>query len=345
MTLNHIIFTADAAEAVRQILKVENYSKIAVLVDENTLKYCYPMLRDGLPEHSMIQICSGEIHKTLETCSDVWQQLTALQFDRKSLMINLGGGVIGDLGGFCAATFKRGIDFINVPTTLLSQVDASVGGKLGVDFNGFKNHIGLFQEPKNILVDLRFLKTLPSEELTSGFAEVIKHHLIADSTGWDALQKSDFTTLDWQQLVPHSVKIKYDIVQQDPRESGIRKALNFGHTIGHGVESYLLNEGRPILHGEAVAIGMVCESYISHRRGLISSIELNEISGYILKIFTKVHLSEADRDAIGDYLLQDKKNKGNSILATLLKGIGNVVWDQAIDQSESLEALIYYDKL
>lgn len=344
MTLNHIIITESASEALANILNKENYSKIAVLVDENTLTHCYPLLHN-LPDHALIQIRSGEINKNLDTCTHVWQELTTHSFDRKSLLINLGGGVIGDLGGFCAGTYKRGIDFINIPTTLLSQVDASVGGKLGIDFNGFKNHIGLFKEPKNILIDLNFLKTLPEKEMRSGFAEIIKHHLIADKSGWKELKQNSFNSLNWPSLVPHSVQIKYKIVSEDPYESGLRKALNFGHTIGHAVESYLLNSDRAILHGEAVAVGMICEAYVSYKRELISEEELNDIDSFIMNIYDKITLSEQDREDLCGYLMQDKKNRDNSILAALLDGIGESVWDQPLTREESLDSLQFYDKL
>nr|WP_157493914.1 3-dehydroquinate synthase [Fulvivirga imtechensis] len=343
--LDNIILTPSASDTLGTILQHESYSKIAVLVDENTRKHCYPLVARSLPQHILIEIKSGEKFKILDTCSNIWQQLTEHSFDRKSLMINLGGGVIGDMGGFCAGTYKRGIDFINIPTTLLSQVDASVGGKLGIDFNGYKNHIGLFQEPKNVIIDLQFLKTLPKNELRSGFAEVIKHHLIADVEGWVKLKKNNFESLDWNILVPHSISIKHGIVKQDPYESGLRKALNFGHTIGHAIESYLLNSGKPKLHGEAIAAGMICEAYLSHSRNLISSAELEEVSSYILQIFGKIPLTDHDRGEALHYLIQDKKNKGNSILAALLSGIGQIVWDQEINSEEALGALIYYDKL
>ncbi|GAA0188341.1 3-dehydroquinate synthase [Fulvivirga kasyanovii] len=345
MTLNNIIITDKAPETLNDILSKENYSKIAILVDENTLANCYPLLEGNLPQHTLIEIKSGEINKNLDTCTYVWQALTDQSFDRKSLLINLGGGVIGDLGGFCAGTYKRGIDFINIPTTLLSQVDASVGGKLGIDFNGFKNHIGLFQEPKNVIIDRSFLKTLPEREIRSGFAEVIKHHLIADKTGWQGLKNHRFNELDWSTLIPHSVQIKHKIVTEDPHEGGLRKALNFGHTIGHAIESYLLNNDKGILHGEAVAAGMICEAYLSYKRKLISETELNEIIQFIQSIYEKITLSDADREEVCGYLMQDKKNRGNSVLAALLNGVGNVVWDQELNRQESLDSLVFYDKL
>ncbi|MBL3656546.1 3-dehydroquinate synthase [Fulvivirga sp. 2943] len=340
-----IKFTEKAAEELINLLNTSSYNKIAVLVDENTKAHCYPLLEAHLPQHLLIEISSGESHKTLDTCTLIWQELTATAFDRKSLFINLGGGVIGDMGGFCASTYKRGIDFINIPTTLLSQVDASVGGKLGIDFNGYKNHIGLFKDPVAVIIDHFFLKTLPANELRSGFAEVIKHHLIADKNGWSKLQTHAFPNIDWTECVKHSVKIKSGVVDNDPLESGLRKILNFGHTIGHAIESYLLNNNRAVLHGEAVAAGMICESYLSLKRGYINKEELQEIETYILSIFDKLNILEADLEGINQYLVQDKKNKENRVMASLLQKVGEANWDISISNTEANEAIIYYNNL
>ncbi|UII29250.1 3-dehydroquinate synthase [Fulvivirga maritima] len=340
-----IKFTEKAAEELINLLNTSSYNKIAVLVDENTKAHCYPLLERYLPQHTLVEINSGESHKTLETCTYIWQELTSAAFDRKSLFINLGGGVIGDMGGFCASTYKRGIDFINIPTTLLSQVDASVGGKLGIDFNGYKNHIGLFKEPIAVIIDQTFLKTLPANELRSGFAEVIKHHLIADKSGWDKLQTLRFPDIAWNECVKHSVKIKSDVVENDPLESGMRKILNFGHTIGHAIESYLLNNNRAILHGEAIAAGMICESFISLKRGYINEEELKQIEKYVLNIFDKLNILETDLEGINQYLIQDKKNRENKVLASLLQKVGEANWDISISNTEATEAIIYYNNL
>ena len=340
-----IIYTSEAGAKVTEILNHGNYNKIAVLVDENTRKDCYPLITNHLSEHIVIEIKSGEINKTLDTCGFIWQELTHYAFDRKSILINLGGGVIGDMGGFCASTYKRGIDFINIPTTLLSQVDASVGGKLGIDFNGYKNHIGLFRDPNAVIIDQTFLKTLPSNELRSGFAEVIKHHLIADHTGWVKLNEMTFPKLNWSEVVPHSVKIKSDIVNNDPYEGGLRKVLNFGHTIGHAIESYLLNEDRAILHGEAIAAGMICEGYLSVKKGFISNEKCKVLEAYILSVFDKTEIKPNDLDGILSYLIQDKKNKKNKIMASLLENIGKANWDIEITSEEVSEAINYYNSL
>ena len=224
-----IVIEEGALAQLPDLIGTINPSQIMVFVDTHTQAYCYPLLREYLPSHELFSIPPGEIHKNLTTCTGMWDVLTQKGFDRKGLVINLGGGVLGDMGGFVAATFKRGIPFIQVPTTLLSQVDASVGGKLGVDFHSFKNHIGIFQNPEAVLIHPGFLTTLPQEELRSGFAEVIKHHLIADKDAWKQLiVNKELNSLDFTSLIRHSVAIKSSIVEQDYKESGARKALNFG---------------------------------------------------------------------------------------------------------------------
>jgi 3-dehydroquinate synthase len=325
------------------LLSVHTHSQIAVLVDEHTKKYCYPKVKAILPQHTLITIKSGEERKNLETCSYIWQQLTDKQFDRKGLLINLGGGVIGDMGGFCAATFKRGIDFIQAPTSLLAQVDASVGGKLGIDFNDFKNHIGVFKEPAAVLIATDFLHTLPVKEIRSGFAEIIKHCLIADATMWEKIRKRDLEKQNWAELVPHSIEIKKRVVADDPTEKGLRKILNFGHTIGHAVESYFLKQPRKkLLHGEAIAVGMICESYISYKRDLLDEQALYHIEEFIFSIYGKAKITSQDAEAIIPLMMQDKKNEKGTIQSVLLQGIGNPVYDQKLSLEEIKEAIQYY---
>lgn len=318
----------------------KKYSKIGVLVDENTLQLCYPSIKNELPPHSLMQVPSGEQNKTLATCGKIWQQLTDLGFDRHSLLVVLGGGVLGDMGGFCAATYKRGIDFMLVPTTLLSQVDASVGGKLGVDFGPFKNHIGVFQLPASTVIATDFLRSLPSRELRSGFAEVIKHCLIADRKMWDLIRKRKLSGQDWLKLVRHSVKIKESVVRKDPREAGLRKVLNFGHTAGHALEGYFLSTADRLFHGEAIAAGMVMESHIAWAKGLVKEEDLNDITDYILTVFGKIELPE---DHLWLSLIQqDKKNKGNKVLIAVPKQVGRAVWDVGVSEKEIRDAASYY---
>lgn len=341
---DHVIITHQMKNDLQQVMSKKNYSKLVVLVDSNTRIACYPKLYSELPAHYVIEIEAGEERKNLTTCELVWQQLTDLNTDRKALLIVLGGGVPGDLGGFCAATYKRGIDFILLPTTLLSQVDASVGGKLGVDFHGFKNHIGVFQEPVATIIDTKFLGTLSTAELRSGFAEVIKHCLLSDKAMWDVIRKKKLAEQDWSALVSHSVAFKASVTQADPKESGLRKILNFGHTIGHALESYFLNTPNRLLHGEAIAIGMIAESWIAHQKNLLTQDELTQIQSYVINLYGKVNLP-ANKTAIISLALQDKKNIGDKILIAVPKGIGNHVWDIETGESEIIDALKFYERL
>ena len=335
--------STDIAAALQDFLHANAHTQTAVLVDENTKKHCYPLVKALLPKHTLIQIRSGEERKHLETCQQIWQRMTDAKLDRGALLINLGGGVIGDMGGFCAATYKRGIDFLQIPTTLLAQVDASVGGKLGVDFQGFKNHIGVFKDPVSVLVATGFLQTLPLVEIRSGFAEIIKHCLIADAGMWHIIRRRELDEQRWDELVPHSVKIKEIIVAQDPTEQGWRKVLNFGHTIGHAVESYFLPKPKQkLLHGEAIAVGMIAEAYLSHRRQLLSEDALMQIEEFVFSVYGRVKLQPADIEAIAPRALQDKKNAGGKIQCVLLRTIGEPVIDHAISLKEIREALAFY---
>jgi len=297
-------------------LDISGYSKIAILVDENTKRDCLPKLQQ-LEKSIVIEIKSGEEYKNIDTCNFIWEQLTKNNFDRNSLLINLGGGVIGDMGGFCASTYKRGIDFLQIPTTLLAMVDASVGGKLGVDFNGLKNQIGLFNNPKSVLVNPDFLKTLPENQLRSGFAEVVKHALISDSNLWKQLALAPFESLDLENIIETSVQIKNNIVESDPFEKGDRKKLNFGHTFGHAIESYYLEKGTPILHGEAVFMGLILETEISH----LSETDKNEIKNYILSNFALPYTPK--KYNLRKFLINDKKNQNGKISFSLLNSIGS----------------------
>lgn len=327
---------------------LSQYSKVIVFADENTNRYCYPLLKEHLPEHLLTIIQSGEEQKTLQTCSVLWNSMTEAGLDRKSFVINLGGGVLGDMGGFCAATYKRGIDFMQIPTTLLSQVDASVGGKLGVDFQDFKNHIGVFQDPQKVIIFSDFLKTLDRDELRSGFAEIIKHALIKDNKQFEVLKNITLIQLqnldfEFNKIISHSINIKSNVVLNDPTEKGERKILNFGHTLGHAIESfYLPKPNQKLLHGEAIAIGMICESYLSYIKSYITKNELNEICDYILKIYGKVIIPDSDLDSILELTIHDKKNSHGNVKFSLIKSIGNCVFDIIISKIEMMDAIKFY---
>jgi 3-dehydroquinate synthase len=342
--MNQSVTIAPISESLPDFLGSANYSKVVVIADNNTKKHCYPSLKAFLPKHSVVTVPSGEANKTLATCEKIWQGMTNEELDRHALVINIGGGVIGDMGGFCAAVYKRGIDFIQVPTTLLSQVDASVGGKLGVDFQGFKNHLGVFNIPKSVLIDPRFLNTLPEREIRSGFAEIIKHCLIADAAKWDEIRQKDFERQNWQDLIAHSVKIKQQVVEEDPTEKGLRKILNFGHTLGHAVETCFLNKtaNQRLYHGEAIAIGMIMESYLSFERKMITQDTLSDIEEFIFATYGKVKISPQDIEEIIGLTKQDKKNRGKEVRFSLLKGAGQCAFDIVVTASEMRKSIAYY---
>lgn len=331
------------ASSLPQYLSQNDYSKVAIIVDENTKEHCYPLVKDFVEDALLIEVKSGEENKNLSTCTHIWQELTDAAFDRHGLVINLGGGVIGDMGGFCAATYKRGIDFIQIPTTLLAQVDASVGGKLGIDFNGYKNHIGAFTQPNAVLIDSIFFDTLPLLEIRSGFAEIIKHCLIRDGDMWDTIRKKELSQQDLTTLVAHSVAIKKEIVAEDPREKGLRKILNFGHTLGHAVETHFLEkEGQRLLHGEAIAVGMIMEAYIAHERKMIDNKTLSQIEKFIFTEYGKVLITESEIVDILKHTKQDKKNKGDKVRFSLLNGRGSCGFDFVCNEDEMMSAIAYY---
>ncbi|MEP5611404.1 MAG: 3-dehydroquinate synthase [Cyclobacteriaceae bacterium] len=334
LTISH-----DPSGIIKSLIEKWQPDHVAILVDENTKKSCLPLLSNE--GHLAIEIKSGEENKTLRTCEDVWSGLTQNQFTRKSLLINLGGGVIGDLGGFAASTFKRGIRFINIPTTLLSQVDASIGGKLGVDFGDLKNHVGLFKDPDHVIVDTQFLKTLNERELKSGFAEVLKHTLIADSEQWETIQERNFEDQQWDEIIPKSIAMKQKVVDSDPLEGGLRKILNFGHTLGHAIESYFLRTPNRLLHGEAIAIGMILESHISVQKGWLSKVEFAKIKNYIGSIYPAPTHMPSLKDLMG-YLLQDKKNDSNGINFSLLSKIGKCEYDIGVSSEMITKSLVAY---
>lgn len=336
----------DARERLSDFLKDKSYSQILVIADTHTHELCYPKLRDYLPPHEVIHLPPGELFKNLETCVGVWNKMTQLAMDRKGLCINLGGGVIGDMGGFIASLYKRGMDFVQVPTTLLSQVDASVGSKLGVDFMKYKNHIGLFNDPQGVFIWPGFLDTLSDRELASGFAEVIKHHLIADKAGWSALKDvRDLRSLNFGELISHSVEIKKRIVIEDPFEKGARKSLNFGHTIGHAIESMRLETDAALLHGEAISIGMICEGFLSREAGLITTQDLVGIIETVSKHYPSTKFSDSEFPEIIDRAFNDKKNEGAKIMCTFLDGIGGFKINQEIKEQQIEEALEFYNDM
>jgi 3-dehydroquinate synthase len=343
-----IHFNENGYEALNSFLSESKYSKIFIIVDNNTEEFCLSKFLPYLQTDLTIEIMefeAGEPNKNIETCVQLWNVLTELGADRKSLVINLGGGVVTDLGGFVASTFKRGVDFIHIPTTLLSMVDASVGGKNGVDLGNLKNQIGVINVPKMVLIDTQYLDTLSKSEMRSGLAEMLKHGLIYDKDYWEKfldLKAIDFA--DFDELIYRSVEIKNEIVTEDPTEKNIRKALNFGHTLGHAIESYFLeNENKTtLLHGEAIAIGMILESYISLEKGLLTSNEYQVIKSTIKAIYDAVVFEENDIAPILELLIHDKKNEYGNIQFALIDGIGKIKINQSVENNLILKAFQDY---
>ncbi len=346
-----VYFGQECYTALNAYLEKANHSKIAILVDSNTHEYCLSLLMSTIEKEydiEVIEIEPGEIHKNIETCSGIWNALSELGFDRKSLLINLGGGVVTDLGGFIACTYKRGINYINIPTTLLAMVDASVGGKTGVDLGNLKNMVGVISESEMVLIDTEYLGTLPVNQMCSGFAEMLKHGLIQDSEYWNKI--SDLSQLDIEeldQMIYDSVVIKNKIVTEDPTEQNIRKYLNFGHTLGHAIESfYLTHPDKPVLlHGEAIAIGMIMEAYISSQLLSLTEEDLQHISDVILATFPKIDIESKDYQEIMNLLIHDKKNEKGTILFVLLTSIGAAKYNCTVDDDLILKSFEYYKSL
>jgi 3-dehydroquinate synthase len=342
-----IFFNETGYEKINTFISESMYSSIFILVDEHTNEYCLPKFLPNLATETPIEIIeieAGEEIKNITTCVEIWSILSELGADRKSLIVNLGGGVITDIGGFIASTFKRGIDFINVPTTLLGMVDASIGGKNGVDLGNLKNQIGVINVPQLLLIDTNFLETLSQREMRSGLAEMLKHGLIYDKNYWEQfLDLSQIDFADFDALVYRSIEIKNEIVKQDPTENGIRKALNFGHTLGHGIESHFLNSETPLLHGEAIAIGMILESYVSKEKGLLSNEEYQQIKYIITNIYEKVTFNDDDIVSIQNLLIHDKKNEYGKVQFALINGIGKIIINQSVENELIINSFKEYN--
>lgn len=331
-----------------QFLEENTFSNLFILVDSNSHEFCLaPFLSQMKTDLNVevIEMEAGEEHKHLETCNSIWNVLSELNGDRRSLMINLGGGVVTDLGGFVAATFKRGISWINFPTTLLSMVDAAVGGKNGVNLGSLKNQIGVIRPPEFVVINTSFLNTLPAPEMRSGLAEMLKHGLIQDEQYWKKLTELHELSLeDLDGLIAESVEIKETIVEQDPTEQNLRKSLNYGHTLGHAIESYFLEDPakQKLLHGEAVAVGMVLATFLSVELKSFPKHKLQEITEVIFRLYGRIELTKADQEKIIELLKFDKKNEGGNINFVLLEDIGKPVIDCHVPNDLLFKAFSYY---
>jgi 3-dehydroquinate synthase len=343
----HSIYFETELKPLAELINSEKYSKVFVFVDRNTAESCLPIFQEMLDDYTgfdLIETDPGEENKNIDFCIGIWKTLLDFEADRKCLMINLGGGVITDMGGFVASTYKRGIDFINIPTTLLSQVDASVGGKTGIDIDNVKNMVGTFSLPQAVFIETIFLKTLPDRELLSGFAEMIKHGLIADAEYFNELKSSQYKDVT-AAAIYRSVEIKNEVVTKDPLEKGLRKILNFGHTIGHAVETYsLINDKKPLNHGEAIAIGMVCEAFLSVKNNNLKEEELEEISTYLLGLYPKYQLKKKSFTELLQFMQSDKKNEDGQIMFSLLNGIGSCAYNCKVPKQDILDSIDYFNK-
>ncbi|MBI3234051.1 MAG: 3-dehydroquinate synthase [Bacteroidetes bacterium] len=304
------------------IALLQEHEEVYILVDENTERFCYPLIQNYLPPHRLIRIRSGEVNKNMQTTTLVLEQLMLNQASRKVLLVNLGGGVISDLGGFAASIYKRGIQFINIPTTLLAMVDAAIGGKTGIDFHSYKNILGSFSLPKCVYINAEFLKTLDDRQIRSGLAEMLKHGLIADAHLWSSLLDRHSRN-DIASSLKESIQVKLDIVDKDPFEKNIRKKLNFGHTIGHAIESIYMSELHPLSHGEAIAIGMLLEAKLSTYYAGLSIDEYIAIENGLHKIYSDVIDTPFDPKMLMKYMWNDKKNQDGKISFSLLNAIGS----------------------
>lgn len=343
MALASIFFGEEAFNQLREVLRSGDYTKVGLLVDSNTFECCYPNFMEVLamevPQLELIEIEPGEESKSLEILASLWESLGELQFDRNSLIINLGGGVVSDLGGFMAATYMRGIDFINFPTTLLAMADAAVGSKTGINFGAYKNRIGSFSDPLMVGIIPDFLKSLTEQELYSGWAEMLKHGLISDLQHWNALYQFDLEEkIPSKRLLQESIAIKAKIVEADKKEGGLRKVLNFGHSVGHALESYYASIQSPISHGHAVALGMQVELFISAQKFPWDQVVYDSVQEYLRQHYTWPELP-VDQEAFLRLLAGDKKNQASKIRLVLLRGIGSPEIDQEIAPALVWDAL------
>ena len=338
-----IRFNDDGYTHLNELVVKNNYTKFYVLVDENTKKLCLKKFKEKTSfQFEIIEISSGEVHKNLKTCIDVWNHLTSQNADRKCLIINLGGGVITDMGGFISSTYKRGVDFVNIPTTLLSMVDASIGSKTGINLSSIKNQIGLFSDPISVVIDEEYLKTLPEREVNSGYAEIFKHSIISNSN-FKKLVENPNLVYD-EDIIANSIELKNKVVKEDKFENNVRKYLNFGHTIGHAVESLFMNKRNKLLHGEAIAVGMICESYLSSRLKGFEMSNVNTIKSHLKNFFPKVNFSKNDILEVCKLIKYDKKNHLNIPKFVLLKDLGSVEINVDVNESLIFDSFDYYLK-
>ena len=347
-TAAHPTLVGPVADHLPALLEALRPSQTFLLADENTARHCLPVLRAACPAFAktpVIAVAAGEQHKTVAAAERVWQALITARADRHALLVNLGGGVVTDLGGFAAGCYKRGVRFAHVPTTVLGQVDAALGGKTGVDFGGVKNSVGLFRMPEAVVADPAFLATLPPREVRSGMAEMYKHALIDGPDHWLRLKATQGALLgrpDLDELLRDSQRVKLDIVAADPHEAGLREALNLGHSVGHALESVLLGTPHEALHGEAIAAGLICEAYLSERLTGLGADAVADIEETLLRVYGKLTLRANRLATVLALLANDKKNRGGRLRMSLLRRIGEPRVGVRVDPDDVEDALRRY---
>lgn len=342
MIKQRIIAATDVAGTLEQLLHEIEHDRLYVLTDEHTARLCWPLVAPALEGAHLITIAAGDDNKHIDSLCRVWSELSSHGATRHSLLVNLGGGMVTDLGGFAAATFKRGIRCINVPTTLLAMVDAAVGGKTGINLHALKNEVGAFYPADAVVVSAQFLQTLDAPNLVSGFAEMLKHGLISTEEHWAQLMRYDLNRPDLdalQSLIMESIRVKENIVKQDPTEKLIRKALNLGHTLGHAFETLAMRRSTPVLHGYAVAWGLIGELYLSHMREEFPADKLRQTIAFIKEVYGIFAFTCKDYDELFALMQHDKKNRGTEIRFTLLGGIGDIRIDRTATKEEIFEML------
>ncbi|MEI6138739.1 MAG: 3-dehydroquinate synthase [Mariniphaga sp.] len=345
-----ILVTQDLEKDLGVIISRYPKDKVFLVTEQTCDEFCVPLIAQaaGFDHLKKVVIPSGEENKKLSSVERIWLFLSQNGADRKSLVVNLGGGMLTDLGGFAASTMKRGMDFINIPTTLLSQVDASVGGKTGFNFNGLKNEIGVINQPTNVFIDTRFLQTIDYQNFNSGFAEMVKHGLIFDAEHLEEVINYDLHNRDYvllRKIIANSVAIKDSFVFRDPYEVGIRKALNFGHTVGHAFESLAMESESPLLHGYAVAYGMIVELYLSHIKCMLKAETLNHYAYWLIKTYGKYPINESHFEALYQFMTHDKKNESGAVNFTLIPSVGKVSINQICGKDIIFEALRFFNHL
>ncbi len=333
------IYNGDVRDGLKKVIDDHQPGSVFIICDENTSRFCVPKIESLLDHRQIIITKSGEQNKNLETCKNIWSSLIEKKADRDSMVLNVGGGVVCDMGGFAAACYQRGIRFGHIPTTLLSMADAAIGGKLGVDHDGFKNYIGLIQHPSFIWIDQSFLKTLPTLEITSGMAEIVKHAIIGSKSLWDILSGvNSIEELKWPEVFAENIPVKVKIVESDIREQGLRKVLNFGHTIGHALESFYLTAREPVTHGQCVALGMLVEARISASMDILNSSDFESITDVISRLLSPEVVSLPGIEIVLPWIGGDKKKSGGRVGFSLPDRIGSCRWDVPVEENRIIDS-------